>query len=128
MEFLKHFLTAAGIFVAIDAVWLTAVAGKFYKKQLGHLLAKKPNLVSAAVFYAVYIVALVVFIINPGLRYTTGWTIGHAALLGFAMYATYDLTNDSTLKDWPRVITLVDLAWGTTITTLVSTLTVILFR
>jgi uncharacterized membrane protein len=72
--------------------------------------------------------ALVVFIIQPGINHTNGWTIGHAALLGFAMYATYDLTNDSTLKDWPRKITYVDLAWGTTITTVVATLTTVIFR
>jgi uncharacterized membrane protein len=128
MEFLKHFATAAAIFVAIDAVWLTVVAGKFYKKHLAHLLAPKPNLGAAAVFYAIYIVGMVVFVIDPGLKESTGWVIAHAALLGLTMYATYDLTNDSTLKDWPRKITYVDLLWGTTITTVVSTITVLIFR
>ncbi len=129
MEFLKHYLTAAAIFVAIDAVWLTVVAGKFYKKELGELLVPKPNLKPAAVFYALYIIGMVVFAINPALSQDSlSFVVGHAALFGLCMYATYDLTNHSTLKNWPAKITYVDLAWGTTITTLVSTLTFVIFR
>lgn len=129
MEFFKHFLTAAAIFVAIDAVWLTAVAGKFYKKELGHLLAKKANLKPAAIFYVIYIIGMVVFAINPALHeHSLSYVVGHAALLGFCMYATYDLTNHSTLKDWPAKVTYVDMLWGTTITTVVSTLTFLIFN
>jgi uncharacterized membrane protein len=129
MDFFKHFVTAAAIFVAIDAVWLTAIAGKFYKKELGSLLAPKANLKPAAVFYALYIVGMVVFAINPALRqHSLSYVIKYAALLGLTMYATYDLTNASTLKNWPAKVTYVDMAWGTTITTVVSTLTFLIFN
>jgi len=45
------------------------------------------------------------------------------ALFGFITYATYDLTNLATLKDWSIMITLVDLIWGTVLTASVSTIT-----
>jgi uncharacterized membrane protein len=128
MEFLKHFFSATLIFVAIDAVWLTLVASKFYKKQLGHLLSNKADLKPAVVFYALYIVGMVVFAIDPALhQHSLQYVIGHGALLGLCMYATYDLTNQSTLKDWPARVTYVDMAWGTLITTVVATLTYLLF-
>ena len=129
IDFLKHYLTAAAIFVAIDSVWLTAVAGKFYKKELGPLLDKKANLKPAAVFYALYIFGMVVFAINPALRqHSLGYVVKYAALLGLTMYATYDLTNHSTLKNWSAKVTYVDMARGTAITTVVSTLTFLIFN
>lgn len=129
MDFLGHFLVAAGLFVAIDAVWIGVVANKFYKQQLGNLMAPKPNMVPAVIFYAVYMTAIVVFVIGPGLdRDSLSYVVGHGALFGLAMYSTYDLTNHATLKGWPAKLTYVDLLWGTFITTLVSTLTFVIFK
>jgi uncharacterized membrane protein len=129
MDFLKHFLTAGLIFVIIDSVWISVVADKFYKANIGYLLAKKANLVPAVIFYIIYIIAMVVFVINVGLeRGTTGSVILHGALLGFAMYATYDLTNHATIKNWPLKMTLVDMAWGTSVTTAVTTITFLIFK
>ena len=129
MDFLIHYLVAAAIFVVIDAVWIGVVANKFYKAQMGELLAKKPRFAPAVIFYALYIVAIIVFIVQPNLADgSIGVVIGQSALLGAAMYATYDLTNLSTLKNWPIKVTIVDMIWGTFITTLVSTLTFLLFR
>ncbi|MEK7594820.1 MAG: DUF2177 family protein [Patescibacteria group bacterium] len=124
MEFLKHYLVAAAVFVALDAVWLKFVANSFYKRELGGLLAKKPNFVAAAVFYLLYIVGIIVFVVNPALDgESAAWALGHGALLGLLMYATYDLTNHATLKNWPAKITYVDMAWGTFATATVSTIT-----
>lgn len=126
-EFLGLYGIAAAVFVAIDAVWLTTIANSFYKDKLGKLLAEKPNLGAAALFYAIYIVAMVVFVIKPGLDQSLWEVAGKGALLGLAMYATYDLTNHATLKDWPSAITVVDLIWGTVITTVVSVGTVFIY-
>ena len=129
MENVWHYLLAAGLFVAIDAVWLTTMSKRFYNKYLKDFLAPKPNFVAAGVFYAIYIFAIVVFVLNPGLeRESLSFVVGHGALLGLAMYATYDLTNQATLKNWPTILTVVDLAWGTVVTTLVSTLAFLILK
>ena len=35
------------------------------------------------------------------------------AVLGLVVYGVYDLTNYSTLAQWPAMVTLADLVWGT---------------
>ncbi len=123
MENLGHYLLAAGLFVAIDAVWLSTMTKLFYNKHMSGMLAAKPNFVAAAVFYAIYILGIVVFVLNPALeKDSLSFAIGAGALLGLTMYATYDLTNQATLKKWPTILTVVDLAWGTFVTSLVSTI------
>lgn len=123
MENLGHYLLAAGLFVAIDAVWLSTMTKRFYNKHMSGMLAAKPNFVAAAVFYAIYILGIVVFVLNPALeKDSLSFAIGAGALLGLTMYATYDLTNQATLKKWPTILTVVDLAWGTFVTSLVSTI------
>lgn len=128
---MKTFITlygiAASIFLIIDSIWLTTIANGFYKDKLGKLLAAKPDLLAAGLFYAIYIFALVVFVIKPGLDQTLFAVAWKGALLGLAMYATYDLTNQATLKDWPHIITVVDLLWGTFITMTVSVFTVLAY-
>ncbi len=120
MEFLKQFAVIAVVFVVVDSIWIAGIANKFYKSQMGELLLKKPKFAPAILFYVIYIFALVILILQPGLQHSLPYISEHAALFGLAMYATYDLTNLSTLKDWPIKVTLVDLAWGTFVTTLVS--------
>lgn len=123
MENLGHYLLSAGLFVAIDAVWLSTMTKRFYNKHMSGMLAAKPNFVAAAVFYAIYILGIVVFVLNPALeKDSLSFAIGAGALLGLTMYATYDLTNQATLKKWPTILTVVDLAWGTFVTSLVSTI------
>lgn len=128
MEYLLQFLAAAGIFVFIDAIWLKFIAKAFYQKHLGSMLRKKPDFFAAAAFYLIYILGIVVFALSPALREQSAlWALGLGALLGLTMYATYDLTNQSTLKQWPRIVTIVDLAWGTSITAVVTFLTYLIF-
>lgn len=123
MENLGHYLLSAGLFVAIDAVWLSTMTKRFYNKHMSGMLAAKPNFVAAGVFYAIYILGIVVFVLNPALeKDSLSFAIGAGALLGLTMYATYDLTNQATLKKWPTILTVVDLAWGTFVTSLVSTI------
>ena len=47
---------------------------------------------------------------------------GNGALLGFFAYATYDLTNQATLRNWSTSLTLADLAWGTALSAAAATL------
>ena len=105
-------------FLAVDAVWLTTATPRLYRPALASLLADKPNLAAAAVFYAIYVVGVLMLAVIPGVQ---GGSLSEAlwrgAVLGFVAYATYDLTNLATLRDWPIHITLIDLAWGTALTT-----------
>ena len=113
-------LTAV-VFLALDAVWLTTMADRLYRPALGHLMLDRFELAPAIAFYLVYVAGVVVFAVKPGLerrRWTTA--LGLGALLGFVAYATYDLTNQATLRDWPWRVTLADLCWGTLVTALAA--------
>lgn len=128
MNFIGHFLVATLIFVAIDAVWLSTMSKRFYRKNLGKLLSEKPNFIAAAVFYTIYIVGIIIFVLDPALtKDSVGFVASRGALLGLTMYATYDLTNQATLKNWPTIISVVDMVWGTVITGTVATITFLIF-
>lgn len=122
--FFIKLLVAGGIMAIIDAVWLSVVANKFYKDQLGPLLLEKPNMVAAVLFYVIFVVGIVVFAVMPAVA-AGDWKValGYGALLGLVAYATYDLTNLATLKGFPVKIVIVDLIWGTLLTGTVATLT-----
>lgn len=114
---LKLYFITLFIFLAIDSLWLGLVAPKFYQDQIGHLMAEAPNLAAAGLFYLLFIGVLVYLVVEPALR---AGTIRDAAmrgaLFGLVTYATYDLTNLATLRDWPILVTIVDLVWGTVLT------------
>ena len=104
----------AFVMVALDMLWLGVVAKPMYTQGIGHLMAAQPNVPVAVVFYLMYAVGLVMFAVWPAAG-TAGWTqaLVKGALFGFFAYATYDLTNLATLKDWPIGLSLVDITWGT---------------
>jgi len=106
----------------LDAAWLGLIAPAFYRKHIGFIMAKKPNWYAAIAFYLIFVLGVTVFIVYPGWHndyslYRVGLS---GALFGFVTYATYDLTNQATLKKWPYIVTFVDLAWGTILTATVS--------
>jgi uncharacterized membrane protein len=115
-------ITLAG-FLAIDMVWLGLVARKFYRDRLGFLLSDQPNWYAALSFYFLFIAGLLVFVVTPALQ-ADSWRklLALASLFGLVTYATYDLTNHATVKNWPWVVTLVDLAWGIVLSTAVSSI------
>lgn len=121
------YLITFTVFIVIDLLWLGVVGQGIYQKYLGHLIKKNVNWVAAIVFYSLYILGLMVFVIIPAYQsqdILSGFLMG--GLLGLIMYATYDLTNLATLKDWPITITLIDLTWGTFLGSLTSGLAIIL--
>ena len=118
---IKQFLVALGSFLLIDGIWLTVVAKNFYAKNLGYLMSKTPNLAAAGIFYLIYIITLVVLVISPALQKGSLLTaVLTGALFGLCAYATYDLTNLATIKDWPLLVTVVDLIWGAFVSGAVS--------
>jgi uncharacterized membrane protein len=129
MVFLAHFFVAAMVGVIIDALWIAGVANSFYKKQLDRHLADRPNAVATVLFYLIYIWSILYFVVEPALLlHNLGWLLKHAAFLGLALYATYDLTNAATLKNWSAKLTIVDMLWGIFLTTAVSTATYLIFN
>lgn len=118
---LKLYFIALFSFLAIDSLWLGLVAPKFYRSQIGHLMADTPNLFIAGVFYLLFIFGLLVFVIEPGLENPSfGNAVLRGASFGLVTYATYDLTNQATLVGWPVLLTVVDLLWGITLTAMVT--------
>ena len=112
----RFFIAYAGtllVMVALDMVWLGVIAKPFYQQGIGHLMAGRPNIAVAVLFYLVYAAGLVIFVLAAGTE-TLGWssTLLMGALFGFFAYATYDLTNLATLRDWPVALAALDIAWG----------------
>lgn len=122
--FIKLFAIALPVFSAIDMVWLGLVAKDFYRVQIGTLMKTDVNWTAAVIFYLIFIAGLVVFVVSPAVE-KSSWT--HAllfgALFGLVCYATYDLTNLAVAKNWPLLVTIVDLAWGAVLASSVSVIT-----
>ncbi len=105
---------ALAVFVAADMVWLGTMAPRFYRPILGDIALSGVNLLPAIVFYALYPIGLLIFAIQPALKSgSMSMAVIYGALFGFFTYATYDLTNQATLRNWTMQLTLVDVAWGT---------------
>jgi uncharacterized membrane protein len=119
--FLKLYFIALPVFFAIDMIWLGLVAKNFYAKQIGFLMKTDVNWPAAIIFYLLFIVGLVLFVITPALE-KHSWinAILFGMLFGLITYATYDLTNLATIKNWPLLVTIVDLIWGMVLAALVS--------
>jgi len=120
-RFLSVYAVTLPIFFAIDLVWLGVVATSFYRQRLGHLLAAQVNWPAAILFYLVFIAGVVFFAVKPALEVKRAMrALVYGALFGFFTYATYDLTNHATMRDWPVIVTAVDLAWGTALSASVA--------
>lgn len=122
--FIKLYAIALPVFFAIDIVWIGFVAKDFYRQQIGYLLRSDVNWAAAIIFYLVFIAGLVFFVINPAVE-KGSWTYAllAGAFFGLVCYATYDLTSLATTKDWPLLVTIVDLIWGAVLAASVSTAT-----
>ncbi len=121
VKYLLYFIITFVIFMLIDLVWLGVVAKNFYRQQLGFIMTDDVNWVAAIVFYIVFIVGALYFVIVPAIeKGSLTYALVSGMIYGFVTYATYDLTNLATLKDWPLKITIIDLIWGTSLSTMTS--------
>jgi uncharacterized membrane protein len=108
-------------FLAIDMIWLGLIARGFYREHLGYLMSEKPNWMAAIVFYLLFILGLLIFVVVPSLQADSwGKLLFLAAMFGLITYATYDLTNMATVRNWPWIVTVVDVTWGIVLSTSVS--------
>jgi len=114
MENVKIYLLTFVVFFLVDIVWLGVISKNLYKKYLGHLMTPNVNWTAGIIFYVLFIAGLVFFVINPALaKESLSYAILAGGFFGLIAYGTYDLTNLATLKDWPVLITVIDLVWGT---------------
>lgn len=109
----KTYLKTFAIFIACDYVWLTKISPAFYREHIGHLMAESPNLSAALFFYLIFIAGLTYFAVLPMTRdFKPSRAFTHGAFFGLVTYATFDLTSQAVFKDWPTIMTIADLAWG----------------
>ncbi|MRR08078.1 MAG: DUF2177 family protein [Deltaproteobacteria bacterium] len=117
MKVIYLYLLTIPVFFGIDMLWLGFVARGFYRKYLGHLLRPDVNWYAALVFYLLYIGGILIFATMPALEKKSLYqAVVLGGLFGFFAYATYDLTNMATLKDWPLNVVIVDIIWGVVLT------------
>ena len=123
-DFFILYFIALVVFLIIDSFWLGLIARRLYRSQIGFLLKDKFNLKAAGVFYLFYLAGLVFFVITPAESLTFALLAG--LFFGFITYATYDITNLATIKDWPVKLTAIDLVWGSFIAGITSLITFLL--
>ncbi|MFA7628354.1 MAG: DUF2177 family protein [Candidatus Dojkabacteria bacterium] len=118
MKYVYLYILTFIVFLAIDFIWLNWIAKNLYSQKIGHLLAENPNLIAAGVFYLLFVGASLVLAVLPGYEaQSLTKTILLGAIFGMITYATYDLTNLATLKEWPLSVTIIDIIWGTSLST-----------
>lgn len=121
LRFVKLYAATLVVFFAVDMFWLGLAARGFYQNQIGALLSPRTNWAAAILFYLLFILGILVFVVLPGLKAGTVRAVWpKAAFFGLITYATYDLTNLATLQGWPILMSVVDMLWGTVLSTLVG--------
>lgn len=126
MNKILKFLIILAIFIVFDLLWLGLIAKETYRKYLGFLMRDKPNYFAAVIFYIIFTFGLMMFVINPAItKQSVIYALKWGALFGLVTYATYNLTNLATLKNWPIELTAIDLLWGTSVSALTSLLSYI---
>lgn len=119
--FIKLYIIALPVFFIIDMIWLGLIAKNFIREQIGFLMKTNLNWFAAILFYLLFIAGLVVFVLSPSFE-KKDWlnALYLGALFGLFTYSTYDLTNLATIKDWPLLVTIVDIIWGMVLSASVS--------
>ena len=121
MKLIYLYLLTLPVFFGIDMLWIGVLAKDFYRNNLGHLFRENINWAAALIFYFLYIIGILIFATLPAMeKQSLGRAVLLGALFGFFAYATYDLTNFATLKDWPLKVTVVDMIWGMVLTASVA--------
>jgi uncharacterized membrane protein len=114
LKYLPAYISTIIFMFIVDLIWLSQIAQPLYQAGIGHLMAAEPKLGFAALFYLMYVFGLMWFALRPN-AHDKGFksTFIAGAVFGFFVYASYDLTNLSLLKDWPLKLSLIDMTWGT---------------
>src|SRR6185503_3200818 len=110
-------LAAVGalVFMVLDGVWLGLLMKNFYREQLAPIVrladgGLAPNWPAAFAVYVLLGAGIALFVVPRASTVPSAAAFG--ALFGLIVYGVYDFTNYSTLRQWPFVLTLADVAWG----------------
>lgn len=129
MSYIKSFIVTFSVFMVIDLIWLGVIAKKLYQKYLGYIMTSNINWIAAIIFYIIFVVGMLYFVIMPALNdMSLKKAIISGMAYGFITYATYDLTNLATLKNWPIMITIIDIIWGTTLASLTTVISYFILK
>lgn len=130
VNYLVSYLITLVVMLVFDAIWLSSMIDRLYKKNIDHIMATDLVLPAALVFYLLYGFGVTMFVTMPGIQQQRSlWEIFlYGALFGLVAYGTYDLTNHATLRDWPLTITVIDMLWGALMTAMASLLSVYIFK
>lgn len=122
MPYIMTYLGVTALYLIIDYLWLGVIAKGFYQQQMGDLMREDILIHIAALFYMFYTIGIVLFAVKPAVEAENVFiALSYGALLGFLAYGTYDVTNMATIKNWPILMSLVDVAWGTALTATTAT-------
>jgi len=128
LQYIYLYLCTVPVLFIIDMIWLGIIAKGFYQDKIGYLLGPI-NWPAAIIFYLIFIVGIIIFAVAPALEAQSLLkAVVLGALFGFFTYATYDLTNLATIKDWPLIVVFVDIAWGMVLSGSVATLSFLIGR
>jgi uncharacterized membrane protein len=128
-SFLLAYTAAVAAFLVLDGLWLGVIAKSFYSNHLEDLLRRNFLILPAVLFYLIYNAGLVFLAVRPGqLDVSLGSVALHGAIVGFLAYGTYDMTNLATLKDWPAIVSVVDIIWGSVLSATVATFSALCLR
>lgn len=124
MYLFKTYVVTIIVFFLIDIVWLGVISKNLYLEKIGHLMKDDVNWTAAGLFYLLFIAGLLFFVINPALaKDSWKYALLAGAFFGMITYATYDMTNLATLKDWPIQVTILDIIWGSLLCGVTSMIT-----
>ncbi|MBT8087765.1 MAG: DUF2177 family protein [Gammaproteobacteria bacterium] len=117
MRLVKAYVGTGVPFLLIDAIWIGAVVGSYYRSTVGHLLAETPNFAAAGLFYVAYVAGVVFLAVNPALdKRSLKMALVHGATVGALAYGTFTLTNFAVFSGWTLGLVISDIAWGTFLT------------
>jgi uncharacterized membrane protein len=129
IDYLKLYALTVPVFFAIDVIWLGFVAKKFYRNNLGFILSPDVNWSAAISFYLLYIVGIIIFAVVPAIeKDSLGKALLWGSLYGFFTYATYDLTNMATIKNWPLKVVIIDILWGVFLCSVVASISFLISK
>ena len=113
---LSYFVTLV-VLVGLDFVWLGRMGDALYRPVMGDMALSSFRAWPAVAFYLLFVGGVVYFAVTPALADGgAGRAALNGAVFGFCAYATYDLTNQATLKNWSTMLSAIDMGWGTALT------------
>jgi uncharacterized membrane protein len=124
MEVVLLYAATGALLLGLDLIGLPRLVLPVFRAALGDTLRREIRVGPALGFYLCFVAAVLWLVTAPALAEGTG--LGRvaldAAVLGFAAYGTYEFTNLATIQGWTWRMVVVDLSWGTMLTTVAATL------